>query len=101
DNAIAILLNARPHISNASIKDIATQFNLPDLRPALRDYFSGQSYEAHANSPLPFSHLNVWFNLRIQHRSTQDHCVILPPQAVQALPPSSELPFGRCNPILI
>ncbi|KAF8226884.1 hypothetical protein L208DRAFT_1299442, partial [Tricholoma matsutake] len=49
---------------------------------------------------LPFSYLNVWFNFHIQCQSTQDHCVILPPQTVQALPPSSELPFGRCNPIL-
>jgi len=46
NNAITILLNGCPHISNASIKDIATQFNLPDLHPAFRDYFSGQSYEA-------------------------------------------------------
>ena len=50
DNAITILLNACLHISNASIEDIATQFNLPDLHPALRDYFSGQSYEAHGHA---------------------------------------------------
>jgi hypothetical protein len=108
DQSTAILLNVRPYRSSALINDIATEFGLPDLRAALGDFFTAQSYgqrfgRRHSSSDctLPFERLNVWTNFRLQQRSVQDPRIISPHQTVQAMPPTNNLPNGRCNTVLV
>lgn len=107
DHAVAILLNACPH-ATITIDAAAEQFNLPDLRPALRDYIDQLTYSqcngtrrSSPGSTLPFDHIKVWYNFRLQQRSSQDPNVILPPQTVQALPPTATMRFGRANTVII
>lgn len=107
DNTIAILLNARAH-ALMTIDEASTSFGLPDLRPALGDYVAGRSYDdrggvrrSRDGCELPFTHINVWHNMRFQRRSAQDSRVLLPPQTIQALPRSNTMLHGRGNPVVI
>jgi hypothetical protein len=104
----AIHLTLHPHGRGLSVDAIAQAYQLPDLRAALADYFSGASYaerggrrRSPVDSVLPITTFHVWKNLRIQHRSFQDSRIISPHQTVQALPPTRDLPFGRCNTVLV
>ncbi|KAG1802822.1 uncharacterized protein HD556DRAFT_1489651 [Suillus plorans] len=108
DDSVAILLACRPHYPNLSIEEASQLFRIPDLRSALGDLISGRSYlerngrrVCRPNCSLSFDHLRVWQNFRIQRRSMQDARVVSPAQTVQALPPSSLMPFGRGNTVLI
>lgn len=83
-------------------------YQLKDLRGALGDFFSGRNdidrrgvRVCKDDCLLPFSKVDVWHQFRSQLKATYDSDIILPPQTVQALPPSEELPYGRCNPVLI
>ena len=107
DQSTAILLNVHPYHS-ALIDDIATEFHLPDLWPALGDFCTAQSYGQRLgrrySSPdcvLPFEHLNIWTNFCLQQHSVQDPCIISPHQTVQAMPPTDNLPNGQCNMVLV
>ncbi|KAH0825928.1 hypothetical protein J3R83DRAFT_7607 [Lanmaoa asiatica] len=108
DNKSAILLTVHPHFPDLDI-DVASQtLGITDLRPAFGDFFSGRSYGdrngcryAAANCPLPFTTLHAWNKLRIQHHSVQNPLSLVPPQTIQAVPPSSALPFGRANTVLL
>jgi hypothetical protein len=108
DQSTAILLNVRPFRS-ALIEDIAMEFGLPDLRAALGDFYTtaqsyGQRLGRRHSSPdctLPFERLNVWTNFRLQQRSLQDPRIISPHQTVQAMPPTNNLPNGRCNAVMV
>lgn len=106
---IAFLLNIKPHHTNTPTQVAADRFHLDDLHPALGDYFAlKQNYHdrrGHRKStnltPLPFSHIHVWNSFRMQQSSAQDARVLLPPRTVQALPPSDDMPYGRCNTVLV
>ena len=107
DQSTAILLNVHPYRS-ALIDDIATEFGLPDLRAALGDFCTGQSYgqrlgrrHSYPDCALPFERLNIWTNFRLQQHSVQDPHIISPHQTVQAMPSTDNLPNGRCNMVLI
>lgn len=107
DEMTAIYTNLRPHIK-LPLDQIAIQYGLPDLYDTLKDYFDtshsttlGGSRRSHGDFELPFSSCDVWLNLRIQQRSYQDQRIISPSQTVQALPPSVELPHGRCHTVLV
>lgn len=109
DGVTAIYLNVKPHLCALSVDSISDLYNISDLGSTLGDYFSQISYEeqfgqrqSQPNYPLPTYTFHVWHNLRIQHRSFQDSRIITPHQTVQALPPNlPDLPFGRCNTVLI
>jgi hypothetical protein len=108
DDSVAILLTIRPHHPHLSIEEASQLFRIPDLRPALGDLISGRSYLERngrrfccPNCSLSFDRLRVWLNFRMQRCSTQDSRVVSPAQTIQALPPSSLMPFGRGNTVLI
>src|ERR1700722_17776151 len=80
-----------------------------DFRGALGDYFSlkqthterrGQRRSA-ANCFLPFTSIHVWKSFRMQQHSAQDDRSVLPARTIQALPPNTTMPYGRCNTVLI
>ncbi|KAG1773359.1 hypothetical protein EV702DRAFT_1181125 [Suillus placidus] len=80
DDSVAILLTIHPHHPHLSIEEVRF------CRP---------------NCSLSFDRLRVWLNFRMQRRSTQDSRVVSPAQTIQALPPSSLMPFGRGNTVLV
>ena len=45
--------------------------------------------------------LHAWNKFHIQHYSVQNPLSLVPPEMVQAVPPSSALPFGHANTILL
>lgn len=107
DHAVAILLNTRPH-ATMSIDAAAAHFHLTDLQPALGDYFNNLTYSQRngsrrsgADCTLPFTQIQIWYNFRLQRRSSQDPRICLPPQTIQALPPTPSMPFGRANTVII
>ncbi|KAI5982229.1 hypothetical protein EDD15DRAFT_2181328 [Pisolithus albus] len=108
DNSTAFLVTLKPHFPNISVDDTALFLSIKDLRPALGDFFSGRSYLSRngrrLSSPhchLPFTDLHAWDKFRIQQRSTQNPLSLSPPQTIQAIPPSSNMPWGRAHTVLI
>ena len=87
------------------------KFNLPDLCGALADFLDrvnngrplkiGGRRAADANTPLPFDYLQVWTKMQLQNRSYHTPHHILPPQTINALPPSEARTPGRCDVVLI
>ncbi|KAF8868601.1 hypothetical protein BD779DRAFT_1481169 [Infundibulicybe gibba] len=86
--------------------NIAKKFQIPDLGVALLKYFQQtlpHNQRQIANDPLqvPFDRLEVWINFRIQSRAYHTPHEVLPPQTINASPPSSSWPVGRCDAVLI
>ena len=108
----AFQLNYRPSIPSATVEQVASMFRLPDLRPALADYIRrardlhtstfkiGQRHSSPPDAKLPFTHLQVWYSVRMQMQ-TSDAEGVTDPQRVSAAPPSSDWPFGRYDTVLI
>jgi hypothetical protein len=98
----------QPHWEKATIEDVATRYELPDLRAALGDYIVLKLNDrerrgvrrSSKDCTLPFTRVNVWQSVKLQTRSPSDSNVIMPPKTVQATPPTSERPYGWCNTIL-
>ncbi|KIK31414.1 hypothetical protein CY34DRAFT_111380, partial [Suillus luteus UH-Slu-Lm8-n1] len=108
DDTVAILLTCRPHFPHQSIEEASQRFHIPDLCPALGDLISGRSYLerngrriCRPNCSLSFHYLHVWQKFRMQRRAMQDSRIVSPAHTVQALPPSSSMPFGRGDTVLI
>lgn len=111
----AFRLTVRPSIHQVSIDKAATLFLLPDLRPALLDYFrrchsnlllplavgGRRTATTPHNSQLPFDAIEVWYQVRVQTRSVFAQNTVLPSHLVQACPPSEDWPYGRNDPVLI
>ena len=105
----AFLVNLKPHHLRMDTTEAARLFCLPDLHPALGDYFSLQQSYAVCNGQrrsrlgcfLPFTQIHVWTKFQMQQYSTQDSRILLPSQTLQALPPSDSMPYGRGNTVLI
>jgi len=108
NHAAAFMVNLKPH-HKITVQAAATLFGLPDFQGALGDFFVlKQTYaerRGQRKSPpsvgLPFTHVHIWNSFRMQQRSAQDETIILPSRTVQALPPSTVMPFGRCNTVLV
>lgn len=109
DLEVAFSVTLRPHYARQPIVNAAQQFRLPDLHGSLGDFFV--LHESHAmrggrrkssgTSFLPFTTVNIWQNFRLQQHSNQDATILLPSRTVQALAPTLDMPFGRCNTVLI
>ena len=102
----AFHLNAKADTSRASIADVSIKFSIPDLLPALQDFFSHYLRNqqnrtiAGRRGPLwsadaPFEDVKVWHSIRIQTKSGQSSTT--PPRKLFASPPSDEWPTGRCD----
>lgn len=102
----AFQLNFHPSIPSIMVDEAASRFQISDLRPAIADYIHcardlhapifrvGQQRSSPPNAELPFTHLQVWYSVRMQMR-TSDAKGITDPQHVCAAPPSDDWPFGR------
>jgi hypothetical protein len=96
-----------------SIDDAASKYQLPDLHPALSDYVSrtgnGEGFVsliggrciAQGGGKLPFDQLEIWTRVRLQGKAYHYPHNVLPPQTVNASPPSSEYPHGSCDSIVV
>ncbi|KAJ7461773.1 hypothetical protein B0H11DRAFT_1735854 [Mycena galericulata] len=118
-SSTAFGLNRTPTYPRISIENAAELYGLPDLRPALGDYFKQlHGYERRSSdSPiiggrrrsaqdcsLPFTHLEVWCSVRVQTMSphkTNSHPLVA--QTLQAQPPdtASDWEFGRYDTVLL
>ena len=107
----AFNLNRKPDIPQISINSVAEMFNLPDLCPALLNFFAerlqdssnhhiGGCRRAQTNTQLPFDDVMVWFSLRTQTRSMDDQS-ITDPCCLSAVPPSDSWPLGRYDTMLL
>jgi hypothetical protein len=101
----------KPHLREKSLATVAALFRLPDLRPALADYYlSSETSEtrpnrrvATENTPLPpaFDWIDVWCKMRMNLPAIQDDNEIKDYVSVMACPPIKEFPFPRCYPVLV
>jgi hypothetical protein len=108
----AFQLNFHPSLSSITVDEAATKFKLPDLRPALADYIQrsrdlrsptlkiGQRRSSPPGAILPFTHLQVWYSVRIQTHSS-DAPGLTDPQRVRAMPVTDDWPFGRYDTVLL
>lgn len=117
-SSTAFCLNRTPNLVRIDIDEVAKMFHIPDLRPALGDYFKqlgsrqrrspessiiGGRRRSSSDCTLPFTHLDVWFSLRVQvmspHKSSSHP---LAPQTLQAQPPDEkDWIYGRCDTVLL
>ncbi|KAF8213514.1 hypothetical protein K438DRAFT_1902566 [Mycena galopus ATCC 62051] len=116
-SSTAFCFNRSPHLRRVSIEEAATLYNLPDLRPALGDYLHrlqdprspetaviGGRRRSCDDCDLPFTHLEVWFNVKVQVRTPhQFDCRPLAAQNLQAQPPNRETQwhYGCYNTVLL
>ena len=103
----AFHLNLRANTSRASIEAVVTQFAIPDLLPALRDFLSHYLHDQQSreiagrrgplwNASAPFEDMRVWHSVRVQTQG--DHSPTpIPANKLFASPPSNEWPTGRCD----
>jgi len=108
----AFQLNFHPSLSSVTVDEAAITFKLPDLRPALADYIRrsrdlrsstfkiGQRRLSPPDAILPFTHLHVWYSVRMQMRSS-DATGLTDPQRVSAMPAVDNWPFGRYDTVLL
>ncbi|KAH8999792.1 hypothetical protein EDB86DRAFT_3063873 [Lactarius hatsudake] len=108
DSLTAFHLNKTPDIASISISDAANLYTLQDFWPALGDFTRGLSHQqrrgrriSRGHPDVGFNHIRVWFQFKIQLRSTHDRHVVVPAQTVQALPLSKKHPQGLCDAVLI
>ena len=94
-----------------SIDEAMEMFALPDLRGALVDFITrldnnsalaiGGRRSANPVAPLPFDDIQIWSRVQIQNKSYHVPHNVLPPQTVNASPPSNPWMFGRSDVVLI
>ncbi|KIJ63226.1 hypothetical protein HYDPIDRAFT_66475, partial [Hydnomerulius pinastri MD-312] len=111
--SVAFSIGYHPSMTRTLIDDVADKFHLPDLRPALADYFEherrstqvihpiGGPWRALVGAPLPFDHVQVWYKVRLQRASFHDSKILLPLQTVNAMPPDKQWPHGRHDAVLV
>ncbi|KAG6826751.1 hypothetical protein H0H92_014591, partial [Tricholoma furcatifolium] len=87
----AIHLGRDPSFKRLSVVDVINRFKFQDLSIALKDYFGAVTIDC----------LEIWTKVRLQNKSYFSPHDILPSQALNALPPSEEWPFGHADIVLI
>jgi hypothetical protein len=103
----AFHLNVKAHTSHASITELSTKFNLPNILPALRDFFLHylQDQQNRAitgrrgplwNADAPFEDVRIWHSVRVQAKGGNSPTPT-PSRKLFASPPSKEWPTGRCD----
>ena len=105
-NSTAFRLNRDPTFKKISIYDVSVKFGIPDLASALSHflYRLGQDkksvYTIGGRRPvsdvaLPFCELEVWSSVRMQVKDYHHPDIVLPPETLNAAPPSTDWPLGR------
>ncbi|KZS87143.1 hypothetical protein SISNIDRAFT_471237, partial [Sistotremastrum niveocremeum HHB9708] len=91
-----------------SVDEAARIFGIAELRPALGDYFCqpkiqnqhviGGRLRSSVDCQLPFSHIRIWYRMRIQIRD--QFGTVLPSEDCQASPPSQEQKRGHYDTVI-
>lgn len=109
---VAIHLQQAPQLKKMTIDEAAAMYNLPDLRPSIADFIQKLQVTSHIstiggrriakeNCYLPFSNIQIWTKVRLQTKSYHYPYDLLPPQTVNASPPSQSWPFGQRDVVLV
>lgn len=109
DQTTVFTVAITPHFAHVPSTTVANSFNMPDLQAALGNCFVlNQSYSSQhgqrrsrSNCSLHSDQIHVWTLFCMQPHFAQDSQITLPVQTIQALPPSSELPFGCRNTVMV
>lgn len=96
----AFTLTSRIPFGNAKILYISQLYSIPNLDSDLIAFFNAGDEES-GRAHLPFSLLDCWDRVRLQLRCEYDDNIMMPMQTVMASPPSSTLPSGLCNFVLV
>ncbi len=97
NDTTAFVLTDRITHGDARIDQIARIYHLPKLRDAVTDF-----YEQQLAGGTTIHLLDCWDRVRLQLRSSPDFSnVIMPLVPVLASAPTSELPHGLCNFVLV
>ncbi len=80
-------------VRNINIGDVPGLYGIRGFEDALHKFI----YNMDSGKTVGFQNIDVWSSIKMQCFSQQDQDIILQPQVVQALQPSSQLSFGRCN----
>ena len=94
----AFRLSSRIPRKGKGIREIGRLYKLESLKDDLIVYLGACPGGIGTHS---VKKIDVWDDFRIQLRTVRDPDAILPLQRIQALPPSKEMPKGRCNFVLI
>lgn len=95
-----IRIALKPNIPYEPISALATRYQLPSLRSAIDSYL--KAHPKHPLPPIPHQlEVCAWLQCYFQTGLIQDENVLAPPRCIQALPPTREMPYGRCNPVLV
>lgn len=111
-NKPVVSLARTAHSLYIPINRTAQKYKLPDLEPALRFFFLSSSYQhivwryargTPEDQPhrIPYTHIDIWKQLRLQPSKVQDEDSDAVATTLQALPPGTDYPLGRCNCVLI
>ena len=82
----AFQLAQKPHLTEISLSDVQSLYEVPNFVYDLRKYILGAGGSQGTN--LPFESIRSWWRVRLQLRDPQDPTQVLPPLTVQACPPT-------------
>jgi len=98
DSTTAFHITMKPDFADKSSNYLAKTYNLPDF-PALLQNFINAIPGNH--SCLHGHLLRGWTKFRLQLQSRLHPSNLIPSQQVQAFPPLTEHPYGKCDAILV
>jgi len=98
DSTTAFHVNVKPDFTDKPPNYLVMTYHLPDFPALLQNYIDaipGDHPRLHGRL------LKGWSKFRLQLQSHLCPSDLLPSQQVQALPPSIEHPYGKCDTVLV
>jgi hypothetical protein len=99
--ASRLWLAQRPSHSCQEIADIAELYRLQDLSEAIANFLVSFHRHAQLLDKHKIHYMDVWTKLRIRLPSVQSDEEAGQVHVVEAVPPSTHLPYGRCHCVLV
>ena len=94
----AFKLTSRISHKGKTFREVSELYDIGSFKNCLTRYYKAHLDEIEGRS---FREFDCWGHVRVQIKATRDPDLLVPLQTVQALPPSAELKYGRCNFVLI
>jgi Plavaka transposase len=95
-------LAVTPYQPRREIQAVSIEYNLPDLVDALYSFHRSTIETGQRNTgALHVDFIDVWRKLRIRVGDVQDDGRISQEHPIEAIPPSENLPYGRCHCVLV
>ena len=98
DATVVLHLTVKSDFADKSPNYLATMYILPNFTTLLQAYITTTCDDS---SRFQARSLKGWLKFRIQLQSRLRPGDLMPSQQVQALPPSNEHPFGKCDVVLV